>query len=219
MENNFQYKTINSPGYGEFRDRGSKFLAHIFPIVNGEEAGNALEGIRKLHGKANHHCFAWRLGLDGLKYRANDDGEPSGTAGKPILGQIDSNGLTNVLIVVTRYFGGTLLGTSGLINAYRLAAAAAIDNADVIEKELSDYYVFYCDYGKMPLIMDAAKKYELTIIRQSFDLNCELTIEFPKSKWDGKLVQFIAQALSLRIDQVNSTLLLPHLKWELKGTW
>jgi uncharacterized YigZ family protein len=219
MENNFQYKTINSPGYGEFRDRGSKFLAHIFPIVNGEEAGNALEGIRKLHGKANHHCFAWRLGLDGLKYRANDDGEPSGTAGKPILGQIDSNGLTNVLIVVTRYFGGTLLGTSGLINAYRLAAAAAIDNADVIEKELSDYYVFYCDYGKMPLIMDAAKKYDLTILKQSFDLNCELTIQFPKSKWDGKLPQFIAQALSLRTDQVDHTLLLPHLKWELQGTW
>ena len=219
MKNNFQYKTINSHGYGEFRDRGSKFLAHIFPIVNGDEAGNALEEIRKLHGKANHHCFAWRIGLDGLKYRANDDGEPSGTAGKPILGQIDSNGLTNVLIVVTRYFGGTLLGTSGLINAYRLAAAAAIDNACVIEKELSDYYIFYCDYNKMPLIMDAAKKYELTIIKQSFDLNCELTIQFPKSKWEGKLPQFIAQALSLRIDQVDPTLLLPHLKWELQGTW
>lgn len=219
MKNNFQYKTINSPGYGEFRDRGSKFLAHIFPIVNGDDAGNALEEIRKLHGKANHHCFAWRIGLDGLKYRANDDGEPSGTAGKPILGQIDSNGLTNVLIVVTRYFGGTLLGTSGLINAYRLAAAAAIDNASVIEKELSDYYIFYCDYSKMPLIMDAAKKYELTIIRQSFDFNCELTIQFPKSKWEGKLPQFIAQALSLRIDQVDPTLLLPHLKWEFQGTW
>ncbi len=107
----------------------------------------------------------------------------------------------------------------GLINAYRLAAAAAIDNAGVIEKELSDYYIFYCDYNKMPLIMDAAKKYELTIIKQSFDLNCELTIQFPKSKWEGKLPQFIAQALSLRIDQVDPTLLLPHLKWELQGTW
>jgi uncharacterized YigZ family protein len=219
MKNNFQYKTINSPGYGEFRDRGSKFLAHIFPIVNGDDAGNALEEIRKLHGKANHHCFAWRIGLDGLKYRANDDGEPSGTAGKPILGQIDSNGLTNVLIVVTRYFGGTLLGTSGLINAYRLAAAAAIDHAVVIEKELSDYFVFYCDYSKMPLIMDAAKKYELTIIKQSFDLNCEITIQFPKSKWDGKLTIFLANALSLRTDQVDPTFLLPHLKWELQGTW
>ena len=219
MKNNFQYKTINSPGYGEFRDRGSKFLAHIFPIVSGDDAGNALEEIRKLHAKANHHCFAWRIGLDGLKYRANDDGEPSGTAGKPILGQIDSNGLTNVLIVVTRYFGGTLLGTSGLINAYRLAAAAAIDHAVVIEKELSDYFVFYCDYSKMPLIMDAAKKYELTIIKQSFDLNCEITIQFPKSKWDGKLTIFLANALSLRTDQVDPTFLLPHLKWELQGTW
>jgi uncharacterized YigZ family protein len=219
MNHNFQYKTINSPGYGEFRDRGSKFLAHIFPIVNGDEAGNALEEIRKLHGKANHHCFAWRIGLDGLKYRANDDGEPSGTAGKPILGQIDSYGLTNVLIVVTRYFGGTLLGTSGLINAYRAAAAAAIDHAGVIEKELSDYFVFYCDYSKMPLIMDAAKKYDLPIIKQSFDLICEITIQFPKSKWDGKITIFLAHALSLRTDQVDPALLLPHLKWELQGTW
>lgn len=219
MNHNFQYKTINSPGYGEFRDRGSKFLAYIFPIVNGDEAGNALEEIRKLHGKANHHCFAMRLGLDGLKYRANDDGEPSGTAGKPILGQIDSYGLTNVLIIVTRYFGGTLLGTSGLIIAYRAAAAAAIENAGVIEKELSDYFIFYCDYSKMPLIMDTAKKYDLPIIKQSFDLSCEITIQFPKSKWDGKLTIFLAQALSLRTDQVDPILLLPHLKWELQGTW
>lgn len=219
MKNNFQYKTIKSNGYGEFRDRGSKFLAYIFPVINGDEAGNALEEIRKLHGKANHHCYAWRLGLDGLKYRANDDGEPSGTAGKPILGQIDSYGLTNVLIIVTRYFGGTLLGTSGLINAYRVVAAAAIDNAGVIEKELSDYFVFYCDYSKMPLIMDTAKKYDLLVIKQSFDLSCEITIQFPKSKWDGKLTLFLAKALSLRTDQVDPTLLLPHLKWELQGTW
>ncbi|MDV7392848.1 YigZ family protein, partial [Arthrospira platensis SPKY1] len=118
------YRTLSGPSTGEFRDRGSKFLAYAFPVYTDEEIGLHLEEVRKLHPKARHHCYAYRLGLDGNHFRANDDGEPSGTAGRPILGQIDSFGLCNVLLVVTRYFGGTLLGTSGLINAYKLSAAA-----------------------------------------------------------------------------------------------
>jgi uncharacterized YigZ family protein len=219
MRNKYQYKTLKSTGYGEYRDRGSKFLAHSFPIEKVEDVNISLEEIRKSHGKASHHCFAWRLGLEGMQYRANDDGEPSGTAGKPILGQIDSAGITNALIIVTRYFGGTLLGTSGLINAYRNAAALAIDNAEIIAKELSDYYLFFCDYNKMPSIMDAAKKYNLIIVKQEFDLECKITIQFPQSKWKDKLPEFVSNALALRLDQVEPDALLPHLSWELIGTW
>ncbi|MEY3320988.1 MAG: family er yigZ [Bacteroidota bacterium] len=219
MKNKYQYKTILKTGYGEYRDRGSKFIAHSFPIEKQDQINIHLEEIRKLHGKASHYCYAWRLGLDGLQYRANDDGEPSGTAGKPILGQIDSAELTNTLVVVTRYFGGTLLGTSGLINAYRNAAALAIENAEIIEKELSDYYLFICDYTKMPLLLDTAKKHNLLIIKQEFDIECKLTIQFPQSKWKDKIAIFLSNALDLRIDQVESDALFPDLQWELSGTW
>lgn len=219
MKNKYRYKTLKATGYAEYRERGSKFLAHSFPIEMLKDINISLDEIRKSHGKASHHSYAWRLGLEGLQFRANDDGEPSGTAGKPILGQIDSAGITNALIIVTRYFGGTLLGTSGLINAYRNAAALAIENAEIIDKELSDYYLFYCNYNIMPLIMDAAKKYNLIIVKQEFDLECKLTIQFPQSKWKDKLLEFISNALSLRIDQVEPEALLSHLKWELVGTW
>jgi len=219
MKDYFKYKTLKKRGVGEIRDRGSKFLSFSIPIEKLEDVNPALEEIRKLHGKASHHCFAWRLGLDGILFRANDDGEPSGTAGKPILGQIDSAGLTNTLVVVTRYFGGTLLGTSGLIQAYRNAAALAIENGGTIERELSTYYLFSCDYSKMPLIMDAVKKYNLIVIHQEFDTDCKLTVQFPQSKWEGKLPEFLSQALSLRIDQIDPTALSPHLKWEKIGVW
>src|SRR5690606_2431913 len=112
----------------EFKDRGSKFLAYAFPINDEQELKGKLKELKALHPKAGHHCYAYRLGLDGNQYRANDDGEPSGSAGKPILGQIDSAGVTNVLVVVVRYFGGTLLGVPGLINAYKTATAEALSH-------------------------------------------------------------------------------------------
>jgi uncharacterized YigZ family protein len=219
MKDPFKYKSLKSRGVGEFRDRGSKFLSFAVPIINVDEVNPVLEEIKKLHSKASHHCFAWRLGLDGISFRANDDGEPSGTAGKPILGQIDSAGVTNTLVVVTRYFGGTLLGTSGLIQAYRNAAALAIENSGIVEKELATYYSFSCDYSKMPLLMDAIKNYNLTILQQEFGINCKLTIQFPQSKWDGKLPEFLSFALSLRIDQVEPSALSPNITWEKIGTW
>ena len=219
MKDKYLYKTLLKNGFGEYREKGSKFLGNSFPINNPEEINMILEEIKKTHPKANHHCYAWRLGLEGTQYRSNDDGEPSGTAGKPILGQIDSAELTNSLVVVTRYFGGTLLGTSGLISAYRNAAALAIENTEIIEKELSDYYHFVCEYTKMPLLMDAAKKYNLLIINQEFDLNCKLTIQFPLSKWKDKLPVFLSNALDLRTDQVASDDLFTDLKWKFAGTW
>lgn len=219
MKDKYLYKTLLKNGFGEYREKGSKFLGNSFPINNPEEINMILEEIKKTHPKANHHCYAWRLGLEGTQYRSNDDGEPSGTAGKPILGQIDSAELTNSLVVVTRYFGGTLLGTSGLISAYRNAAALAIENAEIIEKELSDYYHFVCEYTKMPLLMDAAKKYNLLIIKQEFDINCKLTIQFPLSKWKDKLPVFLSNALDLRTDQVASDDLFTDLKWKFAGTW
>ena len=121
------YYTIEKPSMAEFKDRGSKFIAYAFPIADAGEFKEKLAALKKEHPKAVHHCFAYRLGLDGTNFRVSDDGEPSGTAGRPILGQIDSKQLTNVLIIVVRYFGGTLLGVPGLINAYKTAAALALE--------------------------------------------------------------------------------------------
>ena len=128
------YKTIEKPSEGLFKDKGSKFISFAFPVDNEEEIKEIVQSIKKEHHSARHHCYAWRLGADQLLFRANDDGEPSSTAGKPILGQIQSFDLTNILIVVVRYFGGTLLGVSGLINAYRNAALDAINQAEIVEK-------------------------------------------------------------------------------------
>lgn len=163
------YLTLAVPSTGEYKDRGSKFIAYAWPVRSEEEALAQLEGVRKEHFKARHHCFAWRLGLEGSRFRANDDGEPSGTAGRPILGQIDAASLTDVAIVVVRYFGGTLLGTSGLINAYREAAAAAIRQAEIVEKIVKDRFRLDFDYALMPDVMHAVKKLDLEILHQAFD--------------------------------------------------
>ena len=162
------FQTISSPSTGEFKDRGSKFIAYAYPVYAEEEALTHVEALRKEHFKARHHCFAWRLGPDGARFRANDDGEPGGTAGRPILGQIDSFGLTDVVIVVVRYFGGTLLGTSGLIQAYREAAAEALRNAVVVEKIVKDTVVFDFDYALMPDVMNAVKKLGLEIFKETY---------------------------------------------------
>lgn len=162
------FQTIASPSTGEFKDRGSKFIAYAYPVRAEEEALTHVEALRKEHFKARHHCFAWRLGPDGARFRANDDGEPGGTAGRPILGQIDSFGLTDVVIVVVRYFGGTLLGTSGLIQAYREAAAEALRSAVVVEKIVKDTVVFDFDYALMPDVMNAVKKLGLEIYKEAY---------------------------------------------------
>lgn len=187
------FRTLAAPSTGEFKDRGSKFLAYAYPAATEEEAMGRVEALRKEHFKARHHCFAWRLGLDGQRFRANDDGEPSGTAGRPILGQIDAAGLTDVVVVVVRYFGGTLLGTSGLIQAYRESAADALRQAGVVEKIVCDYFEIEVDYALMPDVMNAVKKLGLELNQEAYhDNGATLQVGIRKSESAGKLLQMRA---------------------------
>lgn len=196
------YKTISKPSIGEFKDRGSKFFAYAFPSYTEEEWQASLEEVKKEHFKARHHCYAFRLGMDKNNFRANDDGEPSGTAGRPILGQIDSFDLTNVFIVVVRYFGGTKLGTSGLINAYRTSAQLALENADVIEKSLDDIFQITFDYSLMSEVMNTVKKLELEIVEQDFGNIGKLKIAIAKSDLEEKMILLKAGIAKVRVEEV-----------------
>lgn len=178
------YKTLGSPAEGLFRDRGSKFLAFGYSVSSTEEISEIIQKLKKEHPGANHHCYAWRIGVAGDSFRANDDGEPSGTAGKPIYNQILSAGITNTLIVVVRYFGGTLLGVSGLINAYRSAAADCITNANIIEKQITEIYRLEFSYDAMNAVMKILKDYDLAQSKQKFELECELEFAVRKSEAD-----------------------------------
>lgn len=181
------YRTIESPSEGIFRDRGSRFIGYCYPVKSQEEIQALLQELRKEHHGARHHCYAWRLGPAGEAYRSNDDGEPSGTAGKPILNQLLSAGITNVLVVVVRYFGGTLLGVSGLINAYRSAAAEAIANGKIIEKQVTEIYRLIFPYDAMNAVMKILKDYDLPQRNQDFQLSCSLEFSVRKSAADDVL--------------------------------
>ncbi|MCB9080764.1 MAG: YigZ family protein [Lewinellaceae bacterium] len=194
---------LGAPSTGEFRDRGSKFLAYAFPVETEEDCHRHLEEVRKEHPKARHYCYAYRLGTDNNLYRANDDGEPSGTAGRPILGQLDSFGITKTLIVVVRYFGGTLLGTSGLINAYRAAAADALQQATLVEKWVADIYRLTFDYSRMPAVMNAVKSMDLRILRQEFTAQGELDIAIPQSETEAKLLRLKALVADLHLEEAE----------------
>lgn len=176
------YQTIASPTESLFKDKGSKFLAYAYPIDSENEAKELLAALREIHPKARHHCYAWRLGPDKNHYRANDDGEPSGSAGRPILNTIYSCNVTNVLIVVVRYFGGTLLGIPGLINAYKTAAAEALNEATLISKQLTDRYELQFAYDQMNAVMSLVKEMELPVREQHFDMDCRMEVEVRKSK-------------------------------------
>ena len=186
------YRTLSAPATGEFKDRGSKFIAYAWPVSSEEEAMTHIEALRKEHFKARHHCFAWRLEPDGNRFRANDDGEPSGTAGRPILGQIDSFGLTEIVVVVVRYFGGTLLGTSGLINAYREATAEALRNATMEEKIVKDAFLLDFDYALMPDVMNAIKKLALDISKEEYGERGLLEIGIRQSEIEDTLLKMKA---------------------------
>jgi uncharacterized YigZ family protein len=173
-----KYKTISSASEGVYKEKGSRFLAFAFPVASQEEIKPIIEGIRKDHHDARHHCYAYMIGRDRLIWRINDDGEPSGTAGRPILGQINSYGLTNILIVVSRYFGGTLLGVSGLINAYKTAAADAIIKAGIVERTLHEYYMIGFPYVSMNDVMKILKEEDTGQSGQSFELECSVIINF-----------------------------------------
>jgi len=187
------FQTLAAPGVGEFKDRGSKFIAYAYPVRTEEEALRRLEALRKEHFKARHHCFAWRLGLDGQHFRANDDNEPSGTAGRPILGQIDAAGLTDVVVIVVRYFGGTLLGASGLIQAYRESAAEALRQAPTVEKILQEHIQVTVGYALLPDLQNAVKKCTADILQESYaDTEAYLEIGIRKSLTQDTLLRIKA---------------------------
>ncbi|RVU00799.1 YigZ family protein [Mucilaginibacter limnophilus] len=170
------YNTIDKPAEGLFTDRGSKFIAYAYPITTDSEVKTLLQQVKTEHPKARHHCWAMRLTPDRSVFRINDDGEPSGTAGRPILNTMLSHNITNVFIVVVRYFGGTLLGVPGLINAYKTAANEAVKNANVISKTVNDIYQIEFDYLQMNEIMRIIKDENLNVIKQEFDNQCAVTL-------------------------------------------
>lgn len=171
----------------EFKDRGSKFLAFAYPAKDIDSCKKILAQLKKEHGKAVHHCLAYRLGVDGATFRVSDDGEPSGTAGRPILGQIDSKELTNVMVVVVRYFGGTLLGVPGLINAYKTATALALQLSPIIKKPIEIAYELNFDYQQMNEVMMIVKHYNCSVVEQSAQLFVQLQIGIPKNRLDEVL--------------------------------
>ena len=175
------YKTVETPSKGLFKDRGSKFIGLLFPVKTEEEAKQIIVGIRKQYHDACHHCFAYRIGSDKMLFRSSDDGEPSGTAGKPIFNQILSKDLTNVLIVVVRYFGGTLLGVPGLINAYKSAAIDAIQNAAIITKTINEVYELCYDYPLMNDVMKIIKEKDIEVFSTDFAMKCRVEISIRKS--------------------------------------
>lgn len=181
------YKTIKELSGAEFKDRGSKFLGYAFPVSSPEDVKTRLQWLKKEHPKAGHHCYAYRIGTDGLQFRANDDGEPSGSAGRPILGQIDSAGFTNVLVVVIRYFGGTLLGVPGLINAYKTTAADSLAQAVPVEKNIEFKVTLEYDYSLMNEVMQVLKQNDATIYRQEMQLFCVLEAGIPLAAKDNCL--------------------------------
>jgi uncharacterized YigZ family protein len=199
MEDTF--KTIEKPSEGLFKDKGSRFISFAFPVNFEEEIREIVQSIRKEHHSARHHCYAWRLGADKLLFRANDDGEPSSTAGKPILGQIQSFDLTNILIVVVRYFGGTLLGVNGLISAYRNAALDAINQAEIVEKLVEKWLLVEFGYAAMNEVMKVFKDEKLSQIDPQFDLKCKIKTHIRLSESD-RILESLLKIESVQVTSI-----------------
>jgi len=198
-----EYKTITDSSQGSFRDKGSKFLAFAFPAASEQEVKKHLETLKKQYFDATHHCYAYVLGFDKSAYRVNDDGEPSGTAGRPIYGQILSNDLTNILIVVIRYYGGTKLGVPGLINAYKTSAAEAIKNASIANRIVKEMYQIEYPYEGMNDVMKIIKDETLEVINNEFGMKCVIRLAIRHSEAErvtgkfSKVNQLIINYLSI----------------------
>ena len=174
VQNQDSYKSIAGHAQGLFKDNGSRFIAHAYPVETEEEVKEIVASLKKEYYDARHHCYAYRLGYKGDRFRANDDGEPSGSSGRPILGQIDSNGLSDILVVVVRYFGGIKLGIPGLIRAYKSSTADAIANAEIIEKIASRPFRVIFGYMSMNGVMKVMKDLGLEQKNQKFDMECSI---------------------------------------------
>lgn len=182
------YFTIDKTASAEFKDRGSRFIAYAYPVTTAESFKKELQSLKKEHPKAVHHCFAYRLGLSGDNFRVSDDGEPAGTAGKPILGQLDSKGLTDVAVIVVRYFGGTLLGVPGLINAYKTATSFVLQTIPIVQKQVEMMCSLEFDYTRLNDIMHIIKQYGCRIISQELQLFSVIKIGIPLKRLEE--VQF-----------------------------
>jgi len=200
---NDSYKTIQNISEGIYKEKGSKFIAYAFPVSSEEEIKEQIDKLKKEYYDARHHCYAYMLGADKKNFRANDDGEPSSTAGKPILGQILSYELTNILIVVVRYFGGTKLGVSGLIHAYKTAAIDAILNAEIIEKTVNDIYDIHFDYLVMNDVMRIIKEEHPLQIDQDFNLTCRITLSIRQSEVE-KIIERFSKIDSVKSDHIRT---------------
>ena len=175
------YKSIAEPCEGLFKDNGSRFIALAYPVETEAEVKEIVQRLKKEYHDARHHCYAYRLGLVGEPWRANDDGEPSGSAGRPILGQIDSAGLSDILVVVVRYFGGIKLGIPGLIRAYKTSTSDALASARVVEKVAGRWYTLHFPYDDLPAVMKLAKDMDLPQRNQSFQTECTLEVRVSRS--------------------------------------
>lgn len=198
-----KYKEVKSHTTGIYKEKGSKFIAFSYPVYSEQDVKVKLEEVRKLEHSARHHCYAYILNPDKSTQRANDDGEPSSTAGKPILGQILSNNLTNILIVVVRYFGGVKLGISGLIRSYKTAAAEAILEATIITKTIKEQYEVSFKYPQMNDVMRLIKEYDLEVVNTDFQIDCKLIFAVPKSNAND-VVDTFKKNHELRIDNIKT---------------
>ena len=205
MEYTDTYKTIGVPSEGLYKEKGSKFIAYAFPVSNEIQIKEITARLKKEHHSARHHCFAWRLGPDQQLFRINDDGEPSGTAGRPIFGQIQQRELTDILVVVVRYFGGILLGTSGLTNAYKQAASDALTNAATVEKIVETVIEVNFDYMAMNEFMTLLKEFQLEMQESHFDLSCQAKILVRK-----QLAAIIMEKLG-NIDKLRASAIVDNL--------
>jgi uncharacterized YigZ family protein len=178
------YFTIDSNAIAEYKERGSRFLAYSFPLKDAANLKKHLQQLKTEHPKATHYCFAYRIGIDGNNFRSSDNGEPPGTAGKPILGQIDSKNLTDILIIVVRYFGGTLLGVPGLINAYKTSSSLVLQCTPIILKTIEIRYTLQFNYTEINEVMRVIKEYNCTIYKNEMQLFCKMEIGIPKNKME-----------------------------------
>ncbi len=199
------YLTLGGASEGVFKDRGSRFIAYAHPVSTAEESMSILQDIKKEHFKARHHCFAYEIGHDGNNFRMSDDGEPSGTAGKPILGQIRHYNLRNTLVVVVRYFGGVKLGTSGLINAYRESTRQALEQAEIVEKQLSDYVELQFGYEQMPAVMQALKGLNIEIYSKEFTDRGKIVTVLPHSEKEALLRLLKSKIAGVAVEQITDT--------------
>lgn len=179
------YKSISTPAQGVYKDKGSKFLSFAFPVQSEEDIKPLVDSLKKEYYDARHHCFAYRIGQFGQIWRANDDGEPSSTAGRPILGQLLSNDISDILVVVVRYFGGIKLGVPGLIKAYKSATTDVLTNAEIITKIASRRITLNFDYFAMNDVMKKLKEFNITPLRQEFDNECKIVLEIRLSERDN----------------------------------